>query len=403
MSLVSLNTNRFRSFLTILGIIIGISAVIIIMSVGAGAQSLILNQIEKVGSNLIGILPGASDENGPPASAMGIQVTTLKDEDALAMQRRLSQVIAVCSYVSGQETISWQNQKKDAQFLGTSASYQQVEDSDLIKGSFFSEQEENSVARTAALGYQLALDLFGQTEPIGQQIKIKRENFTVIGVFEKRGKVAFQDPDNQAFIPLSTAQKILLGIKHVNLIRVKVASQASVAPVIEEIKQVLRERHDLTGAGEDDFSVRDQAEAIEALKTITDALSFFLAAMAGISLIVGGIGIMNIMYVSVTERTREIGLRKAVGATNRSVLGQFLTESILITLLGGAFGILLGAGISGAVAAVANYLGYEWQYIVTTFSIMLGLGVSGSVGILFGYFPAKAASALNPIEALRYE
>ena len=386
-----------------LGIIIGISAVIIIISVGAGAQSLILNQIEKVGSNLIGIMPGASDEDSPPASIMGIQVTTLKYEDGLAILDRVLEVVSLASFVQGIETVSWQNQKKDATFIGTTSNYPQVEDTEVVSGRFFDYQEERNAARVAVLGSKIAEELFSGTDPIGQKIKIKRESFKVIGVFKERGKVAFQDPDNQVFIPLSAAQKVLIGIQHVTLIRAKVLSEENIGFILEQIKQVLRDRHNITNPDEDDFTVRSQTEAIGVLTTITNALAFFLAAIASISLIVGGIGIMNIMYVAVTERTSEIGLRKAVGATKRNVLTQFLVESILITFLGGLLGIIIGSIISGLVAFVANYLGYNWAFVVSPLSIIVGVVVSCAIGIIFGYFPAKRAADLDPIEALRYE
>jgi putative ABC transport system permease protein len=403
MSLVSLKANKVRSFLTVLGIIIGISSVIIIISVGAGAQSLILNQIEKTGSNLVGILPGAADDEGPPASVFGIQVTTLKYEDAKEILRRVPEVTKIASFIQGVETISWQNQKKDSFFMGTTANYPGVEDTEVAQGRFFDELEERSTGRVVVLGSKIAQELFGETDPLNQTVKIKRENFKVVGVMKERGKVAFQDPDNQVFIPLTSAQNLLLGIHHVSLIRAKIDKQENMAYAIEQIKQILRDRHNISGPDEDDFSVRSQTEAIESLTTITDALKFFLAAMAGISLIVGGIGIMNIMYVAVTERTREIGLRKAMGATRGNILKQFLVEAVVVTFLGGVAGIIIGFIFSFLVAAVANYLGYSWKFIVSPFSIILGFSVSAAIGIIFGYFPAREAAKQNPIDALRYE
>ncbi|MBU1130534.1 ABC transporter permease [Patescibacteria group bacterium] len=403
LSLIGLKTNKTRSALTMLGIIIGIGAVIVIMSVGAGAQSLILDQVQKVGTNLIGIMPGAPSEEGPPATAFGITVTTLKYEDGLAVAREVPEISAAASFVRGIETVSWQNQKKDTTFVGTTASYIEVEDTEVELGHFFSEQEEKSVIRVAALGYQLAQELFGQADPIGQKVKIRRESFEVIGVMKERGSVGFESVDDQIFIPLKTAQKLLLGINHVSVIRAKVKDNENIDAIIPAVKQIIRDRHGIRNSSEDDFDVRNQAEALAMLTTITNALNYFLAAMAAISLIVGGIGIMNIMYVTVSERYQEIGLRKAVGAKKNNLLSQFLIEAIIVTLLGGIIGIIGGALVSGSVALGANYLGYNWAFIITPFSIIIAVSVAAAIGLIFGYFPARKAAKLDPITALRYE
>ena len=403
LSLIGLKTNKSRSALTMLGIIIGIAAVIIIMSVGAGAQSLILNQVEKVGSNLIGVLPGASEDDGPPASAMGVTVTTLTYEDGLVIQDQIPEIIALTSYTRGIDTVSWQNQQLDTTFVGTTASYLNVESAEVAKGHFFLSTDEKGIARVAVLGSGVAFDLFGEIDPIGQKIKIKRESFEVVGVLKERGTVAFENVDDQLFIPLNTAQKLLLGIHHVNMMRAKVDNSESIEQVILEVKQILRDRHNIKNEGEDDFSVRNQVEALDMLTTITDALKFFLAAMAAISLLVGGVGIMNIMYVVVTERTQEIGLRKAVGATYHNLLSQFLIEAIIITMVGGIIGIIIGSVISMLVAFIAIYLGYAWSFIVSPGSIIVSVVVATLVGVVFGFFPAKRAAKLDPITALRYE
>lgn len=403
LSLIGLKTNKVRSFLTMLGIIIGIASVIVIMSVGAGAQYLILDQIQGVGSNLIGVMPGASDEKGPPASVFGIQITTLTDDDSYAINDQIPEITAISSYVRGLDTVTWQNQKRDLTFMGVNASYPEVEDTKVERGLFFTAEDELSISRVAILGSAVAEDIFGEIEPLGQEIKIKREIFKVIGILEQRGNVGFQNPDEQIFIPLSAAQKLILGIKHVSLIRAKVDKAENIDYAVSGIEEVLRDRHNLRNSLTDDFSVRSQTEAVEALTTITNALKFFLAAMAGISLVVGGIGIMNIMFVSVMERIREIGLRKAVGATSSAILKQFLVEAALLTCVGGLAGVILGSFISGAVALVAVYLGYSWQYLITSSSVIVGLAVSGTVGIVFGYFPALRAARLHPIDALRYE
>jgi len=403
LSIVGLKTNKTRSALTMLGIIIGIASVIVIMSVGAGAQSLILDQVQKVGSNLISVLPGAANDEGPPASVFGITVTTLKYEDGLALAEQVPEIESAASFVRGVETATWQNQQADITFIGTTASYMDVEDGDLEEGYFFSEQEERSISRVAVLGSSIAEDLFGQEDPLGHKIKIRRESFQVIGVMKERGTVGFENVDEQVYIPLESAQKLLLGINYVSLIRAKIVDSEKVDLAIDEAKAVLRDRHNISNPNEDDFDVRNQADALEILTTITNALQFFLAAIAAISLLVGGIGIMNIMYVTVTERTKEIGLRKAIGANEKNLLGQFLVESIILTMSGGVVGIFIGSLFSGAVAAVALYLGYSWSFIISPGSVIVSVVVATSIGLFFGYFPARKAASLDPIEALRYE
>ncbi len=398
-----LRANKVRTFLTSLGIIIGIASVIIIMSVGAGAQSLIINQISSQGSNLLAILPGASDKNGPPSSVLGIVVTTLKYEDAIAIKNEIPEVFAISSYNSGAGTISYQNQKSDATYNGVMADYVNVEDAELLLGRFFTQDEERGNVKSVILGYQVWQDLFDGQDPIGKQIKIKKQFFDIIGVMKERGTVAFQNKDNVVFIPVSTAQNIMLGINYVSAIRIKVDKAENVDSVKEQVRLLLRDRHNIDNTGVEDFSVMDPREAIDILKTVTNALKFFLAAIAGISLLVGGMGVMNIMLASINERIREIGLRKAIGARKGDIILQFLLESMSITILGGIVGIAIGAAVSFLVAVIARYLGYNWDYVVTPSSAIIGIGVAVLIGFIFGIYPAQKASKLDPIEALRYE
>lgn len=396
--------NSLRSFLTMLGIIIGVFSVMVIMSVGAGAQSLILNQITSLGSNLIGVLPGKSDEQGPPASVFGIVITTLKQEDAKAILAYGSPHIqAVAVYVRGIDTVTTDTNETDTNFVGTTASYPAVENVSLLRGRFFSEDEEKGIARVAVLGSSVAQELFEDQDPIGQEIQIKRSRFSVVGVIASRGVSGFQNQDNQIFVPVITAQKLLLGIRHISFMRIKIDDASAVPESIEIIKQVLREQHGVNHPDQDDFSVRSMNQGLEAITNITDAIRFFLAAIAAISLLVGGIGIMNIMLAAVEERTKEIGLRKAVGATNHHITLQFLIETVCITVTGGIIGILLGSSVSYLVGIIAQGLGYRWDIHISLPSIALGVGISILVGLLFGITPAKKASHLNPITALRYE
>lgn len=395
--------NKMRSFLTSLGIIIGISSVIIIISLGAGAQSLVVNQIKGVGSDLIGVLPGASESNGPPASVMGINITTLKYSDGQAVLAQVPEIESFTAYVRGSATVSWQNQKKDTSFSGVTPSYLIVEATDVKLGRFFSEEEEGSAARVVVLGSEVADALFNNNDPLNAQVKINKENFNVIGVMKSRGSTFFQSQDNQVFVPLNTAQKIMLGINYVNVLRFKVAPNADMDLAIDSVKRVIRERHNISNPEQDDFSARSQVQALDTLNSLTNALSYFLAMVAGISLIVGGIGIMNIMLVSINESTREIGLRKAVGATRRDISIQYLVQTVALSMVGGFLGIFFGVLISWLVSIVANYLGYAWDFVVTWQSVVLAVGFTFVVGLLSGWYPAKKAAELNPIDALRYE
>lgn len=403
----ALLANKARSFLTMLGIIIGVASVIIIISVGAGAQSLILNQIKTLGTNLIGVMPGKSDDKGPPASVMGIVITTLTYDDAMALanKKNAPNLVGVVAYTRGVGTVSWGPNSYDTNLAGVTSDYPIVEDGTVEEGRFITKEEEKNLARVAVLGSTVKKELFGDSDPIGQRVKIKNQSFEVIGVMKERGTVAFQDYDDQVFLPLLTMQKLIAGVNHLGLIRAKVDSKENIQKAIDMTAATLRENHNIrdNSGKNDDFTIRNAAEALNMITTITDALRYFLAAMAAISLLVGGIGIMNIMLVSVQERTREIGLRKAVGANNFNIMIQFLLEAIVITLFGGLIGIVIGILVSYLISAIANAVGYDWSFIISPISIILAILVSTTIGIIFGLYPAIKASKKDPVTALRYE
>ena len=402
-ALTALRSNRNRTLLTMLGIVIGIASVIIIISVGKGAESLLYNQVASIGSDLIAILPGASDDNGPPAAAMGITLTTLKNKDIKEIEKQVSGIIAASGYMRGQNTFVFENQKVDGPFVGVEANYPTVESTEVNTGRFFTEEEDMNLSRVVVLGSSLYEELFNGDEALGRKIKIGKESFTVIGIMPERGSSGFINQDNQAFIPLMTAQKIMLGVDHLAFARVRIEKDVNINSILEQIRQVLRAQHDLQGNEVDDFSVRSATQALDLLSTLTTALSFFLAAIASISLIVGGVGIMNIMLIAVNERIQEIGLRKSLGARSSDITTQFLVEAVLLTLIGALLGILIGATISFLISLIAVKLEYKWGFIITPFSVILSCGLAFFIGIIFGYYPARTASRLDPIEALRYE
>ena len=386
-----------------LGIVIGIGAFILINSVGTGAQGLVLNQIKDFGSDLVGILPGASDEKGPPASVFGINITTLKEADALAIERNVPNVIAAASYVRGSESITFGSESRSVTFYGVNEKYLQVENTEVESGRFFSDDDSAGAARVVVLGSTLAGELFGDVDPVGEQVKLDSGKYTVIGVMKARGTTAFQDYDGIFFIPLATAQKVVLGIRHLAFVRVKVNGVENLDQAVEDIKSVLRQQHRITNPDSDDFSVRNTQQALGVLTTVTDALRLFLTAIAAVSLLVGGIGIMNIMYVSVSERTYEIGLRKAVGANNADILWQFLVEAIIITIIAGIIGIIGGALLSYIAAVVVRALEYDWDFVISTGAIALACAISAGVGLIFGLYPARRAALMTPKEALTHE
>jgi putative ABC transport system permease protein len=411
----TLLARKGRSFLTILGIVIGVAGVIIIIALGAGAQSLVLGQVTKLGSNLLSVQPGKSNEKGPPAQVFGIVVTTLVNADAAALRDsgEVPHAEAVNALVRGSGTVSWQNRSVDTTFVGTDYEYPKVIAMTMRQGDFFDQAQEQGNSNVVVLGSTVADELFGGAfvDPIGQVIKVKSAGSSnsggvplrVIGVISPRGSSFFQDQDDQLYLPLTIGQQQLLGIHYLQAINIKLDSADAVTQSISDVKNVMAQQHHVRSEDDVDYTVRNIADAISILTTITNALRLFLAAMAAIALVVGGIGILNIMLVTVAERTREIGLRKAVGASNRAILRQFLYESATLTSLGGGIGIVLGVIISYLLSLLMHKLGYDWAFVISFTSVLLAVGVSVLTGVFFGLYPAYKASRLNPIDALRYE
>lgn len=411
----TLLARKGRSFLTILGIVIGVAGVIIIIALGAGAQSLVLGQVTKLGSNLLSVQPGKSNEKGPPAQVFGVVVTSLvsEDEQALRDSSRVPHATAFASLVRERGSVTWQNKTVDTNFVGTEYTYPQVVSLTMQEGEYYSQAQGQANANVVVLGSTVANELFQDTgtDPLGQVIKVKSGSnskaggvpLRVVGVIAPRGTAFFQDQDDQIFLPVEIVQQQLLGIHYLQAITIKVDSDKNVQQTINDINAVMYQQHHIKKEADVDYTIRNTADAISVLTTITGALSLFLTAMAAIALLVGGIGILNIMLVTVAERTREIGLRKAVGASNGAVMRQFLLEAGTLTSLGGIIGIIFGVVVSYLASLLMHSLGYDWAFVVSITSVVLAVGVSILTGVIFGLYPAFKAAKLNPIEALRYE
>jgi putative ABC transport system permease protein len=398
----SLKSNTMRSVLTTLGIIIGVAAVIIMVSVGNGAKQEINAMIDKLGANIMMVMPGHSFGRGVSGGAGSLP--TLTEDDAWAIQNEISIVKLVAPFVRGSAQLISGNLNWSTTVQGVTNDFFGAREWDLTRGRLFNPEEINGSSKVVILGETVSENLFPNQDPLGQNIRINRVPFTVIGLLEPKGQAGFGgDQDDTVIIPLTTAKKRVLGGRELagNLvggIYVKAKSAEVVTETEERVTALLRQRHRIAPNKDDDFRVRNMAEFMNARADSSKALSLLLMAVASISLIVGGIGIMNIMLVSVTERTREIGLRMAVGATGGNIMSQFLIESIVLSLIGGILGVILGVGGSFAMSAYS-----QWEAIINPQSILLAFSFSAAVGIFFGFYPAHKASLLDPIEALRHE
>lgn len=396
---------KLRTSLTVVGIVIGIASVMIVMSVGASAQDLILAQIRSVGSNLLGVLPGASDKNAAPASALGIVTTTLTNDDLDALRKKsnVPHAEAISGYVTGNVVTKYRSYSKSHTFQGVSADMINVENSDIARGRFFTTAEDDSNALVIVLGPTIAQDIFDHEDPIGKKIKLGNRKFRVIGLLKERGSSVGTNPDETIYIPLSTAQNNMLGIDYLNFIRLRVDQDVNMTQTEQDVDTVLRSRHDIPDDEDGDYSIRNMASALSIISNITNVMKLFLAAVAGVSLVVGGIGVMNIMFIALSQRIREIGLRKAVGARGRDIVVQFLFESMTIAFVGGMIGLLFGVIVVYVVGAIAQNKGFEWTVFLSGDMVVMSLVISTFLGFLFGSYPAWKASKISPMEALRYE
>ena len=393
----SLQTNKSRSLLTALGVIIGVASVILLISVGSGLKDYITNQMQDMGSNLIMVMPGEIDldEIGPGSEAMGSAFSSMASSklelgDMHEIEKGIPQVQDAAAMVMSSSPIRYKGESKIAQVIGTTENYTNIRETEFEKGGFFTKSEVNSGRKVAVLGHKVAEDLFGKENPIGEKVKLGEYRYQIIGVIEEKGGEGSMSPDDKVFVPITIAQR-QFNQDNINLIFIKVTSGDEVSSAVPLVEEFLKRRLD-----EEDFTVLDQKEILSTVSSILDTLTVALGGIAAISLLVGGIGIMNIMLVSVTERTQEIGLRKALGATPEVILTQFLVEAVFLSVGGGVMGIIIGGG--GALL-----LDRFMPTTVTLWSVLLAFAVSATVGIVFGITPAKRASQLSPIEALRYE
>ena len=397
-ALTALKSNILRTLLTMLGIIIGIASVILIVSLGAGATQTITNQISSFGTNLVVVIPGSISQGGG-AGIASIKTLTPEDGEAILSSGRVVNVAAVTPLVSKPTKAVAGGVDVATTVHGVASSYQIIQTIDIAQGEFLTEDHEQGLSRVAVIGADIAVDLFGEgAEPVGKSIKLDNRSFRIIGVAAPKGGSPLSNPDESVYIPYTTAMKILLGQNHVQTLMIQAEDPKLIDQTMEDINTLLIERHKIADGDDPDFSLRSSKDALATLDTVTGLLTTLLAGIAGISLLVGGIGIMNIMLVTVTERTKEIGLLKAIGAKRKDILTQFLIESVVLTLVGGSIGIILGIVLAFIITQVVNI-----PFIVQISSIFLAVGVSSIVGVGFGLYPAQRAAKLSPIEALRYE
>lgn len=389
--------NKLRSILTMLGIIIGVGAVIAMISIGMGVKQNVTNSIASLGSNMLIVTPGSTNKGGVRSAAGSSQ--KLKYEDAEAIKKKIKNIDYVSPTVNGSYQIVNGHENWNSSVYGVTPEYLKIRDLTIGTGSFITQNDLNSRNRVAVIGTTVATNLFESENPVGKNIRINNQPYKVIGVIESKGQSSMgQDQDDVVIIPLTTAQERLMGITYIRSINIQVSSADKIESVQGQVETLLRQRHHIVGDKEDDFTVRNLTSLMETMTSTTTMLTLFLGSIAAISLLVGGIGIMNIMMVSVTERTREIGIRKALGATFKNIMMQFLIESVVIGVIGGLLGVAVGVGIALAIAKTGLF-----QTVITAAPILISFSFSVGIGLFFGIYPARKAARLDPIEALRYE
>ena len=395
----ALGRNKLRTALTMLGIVIGVGAVIVLVSIGQGAQSMVLDQISSMGSNMIFIMPGNMSFGG---ASMGLgAASTLTDEDVFAMDREIPTIAAASPIVNASGQMVFGNQNWFVRIQGSNEKFPKIREWRIEQGEFFSDADVRSASRVVVLGKTVSDKLFPGIDPIGQTIRVRNLPFRVVGVLAAKGQsMVGQDQDDTAVMPYTTVQRKLLGqqIPYINQAMISSVSQQASGVTQTQIAGLLRQRHKIPQGQPDDFMVRNMTDAAQTFEQLTTIMTLLLGSIAAISLVVGGIGIMNIMLVSVTERTREIGIRMAVGARPNSVRLQFLMESVTLSLMGGLIGVIIGGGLAAIVSKVLG-----WPTLVSALSVLISFAFATVIGVFFGYYPAHKAAALDPIEALRYE
>ena len=406
-----LKINKVRTALTVFGLVIGIAAVIVVLSAGNSVQEFMLGELDVFGSNYVIVevkIPNTVHHSTDNAvgQAQGVTITTLTTDDLEDVIENVPEIQRGYAGIMGQEVVSYLGENKKTNLYGVSPSFVDIDQgAKVASGTFFTDAQNANLEKVVVVGKDVRDELFGIDSPVGKMIRVGKEKYTVIGVMEERGADIFLNLDDMILVPVKTLQKKILGVEYVSFFFAEASSEEAANTSVGQIEQILRINHHISGNNpdKDDFAVVTQQQSQNLISEIISGMTIILIAIAGISLVVGGVGIMNIMYVTVAERTYEIGLRKAIGATRKTILRQFLLEAVMVTFLGGIVGIMLGVALSYLISIVANSLGYEWPFSISVFSILLGTGVSTLVGLVFGLYPAKRAAQLDPINALRSE
>jgi ABC-type antimicrobial peptide transport system permease subunit len=405
MASAALLRQKMRTALTVIALGIGIASVVIIVSAGKGLESMVLGELDIYSPNTLNVevrVPGKSGGGSATSMASGITITTLKNSDMEAIMKHPNISVAY-SYVTSQQVIKYREQNKTVTVFGYGAYAAEVDNLKIAEGRFYTPEEEASLAQVVFIGSKIKEDFFGDDTAVDKNIFIKGKSFRIVGVQEQMGASFGFDMDSVVYIPTETLQKRFLGTDYAMGINAHVIDMDQLDTTKEDVEALLRERHDITDPDKDDFEVATMDEIRETLQTVVGGITLLLIALVCISLIVGGVGITNIMYVTVVERTFEIGLRKSLGARSRDILLQFLIEAVLLTFVGGVFGVIVGTLISYLVYVIATSIGLNWVFVIPLYAVVLALGFSTAVGVFFGLYPARKAAALNPIEALRKE